>query len=65
MAVNGKFFGISRDDLLAVAERFGIGTAPQVLKQVGVAVSSWLEFAAQAKVGPSDRERIRAHQRVI
>ncbi len=65
MAVNGKFFGISRDDLLAVAERFGIGTAPQVLKEVGVAVSSWLEFAAQAKVGPSDSERIREHQHVI
>jgi hypothetical protein len=41
MAVNGKFSSLTRRDLLAVADRFGIGTAPQVLKHVGEAVSFW------------------------
>jgi serine/threonine-protein kinase HipA len=58
MAVNGKFSDISRNDLLAVADRFGIGTAPQVLKQIGEAVSAWPDFAAQAGVGPSEIRRI-------
>jgi serine/threonine-protein kinase HipA len=65
MAVNGKFSDISRSDLLAVADRFGIGTAPQVLKQVGEAVSAWPDFAAQAGVGPSEIRRILEHHRVL
>ena len=59
LAVNGKFSGIARDDLLVVAERFGIGTAPQVLKQVSAAVSAWPDHAAQAKVRAEDVKRIR------
>lgn len=65
MAVNGKFSGISRNDLLAVADRFGIGTAPQVLKQIGEAVSAWPAFADQAKVGSHEVRRILAHHRVL
>jgi serine/threonine-protein kinase HipA len=65
MAVNGKFSDISRSDLLAVADRFGMGTAPQVLKQVGEAVSAWPDFAAQAGVGPSEIRRILKHHRVL
>ena len=65
MAVNGKFSGISRNDLLAVADRFGIGTAPQVLKQVGEAVSAWPDFAATAGVGPAEIRRILEHHRVL
>jgi len=65
MAVNGKFSGISRDDLSAVADRFGIGTAPQVLKQVGEAVSAWPDFAAKAGVGPAEIRRILEHHHVL
>ena len=65
LAVNGKFSGISRDDLLVVADRFGIGTAPQVLRQVGAAVSSWPDHAARAKVRPEDVQRIREHHRLL
>jgi serine/threonine-protein kinase HipA len=65
LGVNGKFSGIARDDLLAVAERFGVGTAPRVLKQVGVAVSSWPDHAAKAKVSPREAERIRKHHHVL
>lgn len=65
MAINGKFTGISRADLLAVAERFGIGTASKVLQQIGEAVAVWLDFAAQAGVSPDETTRIRGHQRIL
>ena len=58
MAVNGKFTGITRYDLLVVADRFGIGAAPQVLKQVAEAVSAWPDFASQAGVGLPEVRRI-------
>jgi serine/threonine-protein kinase HipA len=65
MAVNGKFTGIDRADLLAVADRFGIGTAAKVLRRVGEAVSAWPDFAAEAKVSLGETRRIREHHRVI
>ena len=34
LSVNGKFIGITDDDLLAVADRFAVGTGPKVLRQV-------------------------------
>lgn len=58
MSVNGKFADISLDDLLVVADRFGIGTAPHVLQQVREAVSSWPDFAGQAKVSVSEVTRV-------
>lgn len=58
MAVNGKFTAITSADLLAVANRFGIGTAPKVLKQVREAVALWPDFAKQAGVNPSEMKRI-------
>jgi serine/threonine-protein kinase HipA len=61
MSVNGKFAGISRDDLMVVADRFGIGTAPRVLQQVAEAVSAWPEFARQAGVSAPEVTRIREH----
>ena len=65
MSVNGKFANIARDDLMAVADRFGVGTAPQVLKQVAAAVSGWPDFAHQAKVAASEVKRIREHHRLL
>ena len=61
MAVNGKFAGITRADLLAVADRFGIGTAPKVLKQVREAVAAWPDFAGQAGVNTNETNRILEH----
>lgn len=65
MAVNGKFAGISRADLLAVADRFGTGSAPKVLKQVGEAVAAWPDFAAQAGVSSNEAARILEHHRIL
>jgi serine/threonine-protein kinase HipA len=58
MSVNGKFKDITRDDLLVVADRFGIGTAPKLLKSVRDAIAAWPDFAAKAGLKDADRSRI-------
>ena len=65
MAVNGKFAGITRADLLAVADRFGIGTAPKVLKRVREAVAAWPDFAGQAGVNTTETNRILEHHSLL
>lgn len=65
MSVNGRFTGITRKDLLTVADRFGIGTAAKVLKQVGDAVKEWPDFAMIANVSPKERDRISGHHRIL
>jgi serine/threonine-protein kinase HipA len=61
MSVNGKFKDISRDDLEIVADRFGVGSARSILKDVKVAVAAWEEFARQAVVPAETSKRIRSH----
>lgn len=61
MGVNGKFSGITRADLLAVADRFGIGSAPKVLKEISEAVAAWPEFARAAKLSDAEAGRVGAH----
>jgi serine/threonine-protein kinase HipA len=61
MSVNGKFTSISRDDLMVVADRFGVGTAPKVLTDVSEAVSSWPDFAKRAKVSQPEIARVKEH----
>ena len=65
MSVNGTFADISRDDLMVAAERSAIGTARQVLREVGEAVSSWYDFAEQASVSAAEVARISEHHRVL
>ncbi|MEI6667034.1 MAG: HipA domain-containing protein [Acidobacteriota bacterium] len=65
VSVNGKFTDIVRDDLLAVADRFAIGTAPRVLQEVNAAVKSWPSHAKKAKVSPRETQRIRAQHRSL
>ena len=60
MSVNGKFKDFGRDDLLAEASRFGVGTAREVLGQVRDAVSRWPQFAAQAEVSAAQVGAIQA-----
>jgi serine/threonine-protein kinase HipA len=65
MAVNGKFSSITRADLLEVANRFGVGTAPKVLKRVAEAVAAWPDFAARAGVAEREVRRIVEHHGVL
>jgi serine/threonine-protein kinase HipA len=48
MSVNGKFKDFHEDDLLAVGERFAIGTAKSVISKVRNAIRQWSEFGVQA-----------------
>ena len=65
MSVNGKFGVIQRNDLLTVADRFGIGPAKDVLKEVGEAIDAWPVFAQEAGVSASEIKRIGHLQRAI
>jgi hypothetical protein len=50
---------------MVVADRFGVGTAPQVLQQVADAVASWPDFATRAKVSALEVTRISEHHRLL
>jgi serine/threonine-protein kinase HipA len=60
MSVNGKFKGITREDVMSVANRFAIGTAGKVIKQVEEAIGGWPELAEKAGIDPSEIVRIRS-----
>jgi serine/threonine-protein kinase HipA len=59
MSVNGKFRNITREDVLSVADRFAIGTAGKVVKQVEEAMEGWSDLAHEAGVDPLEIVRIR------
>ena len=59
MSVNGKFAGITREDVRAVADRH------ELLSEVGLAIdaaeaaaSRWPEFASDAGVAPEEAQRV-------
>lgn len=56
MSVNGRFDAIDRGDLLAIADRFSVPGARQILDQVNAALAAWPEFAGQAKLS-ADKQR--------
>ncbi len=58
MSVNGRFTGITRDDLLVVADRFGIGRAPRIMTAVREAVAVWPDFARKGGLAEPDVRRI-------
>jgi len=58
MSVNGKFKDFVEEDLLAEADRFAIGSAPQVIEQVRSAIAQWASFATRAGVQSGESERI-------
>lgn len=58
MGVGGRFSGITQADCLSVADRFGIGPAKQVIRQVKAAIDRWPEFATQAGVEADEIRRI-------
>ncbi len=61
LGVNGKFANMTREDLLRLADRFAIGTAPSVLHEVGAAVADWPIHAGKAGLDPPQTERIARH----
>jgi serine/threonine-protein kinase HipA len=60
MSVNGAFAGITRTDLLAVADRFIVPGAVAALEQVLAVVADWQTYAASAGVGIEDSAHVAA-----
>ena len=58
MSVNSKFKDITPADFLALADRFGIGSAPKVIKQVRQALRQWPRYAQEAAVSQRESARI-------
>lgn len=58
MSINGRFKDFTRADLLELANRFGIGSAPAVIDQVVSTIARWSTFAAQAGVPRSVADNI-------
>ncbi len=50
MSVNGRFQGITRDDLFTVGDRFLVPRFRAVIREVSAAVAQWAEFAKVADV---------------
>lgn len=59
MSVNGKFKDFNQKDLLAVADRFGIGEAQSIIKSVQSAIKDWPIFAGQAKLNKKVTDKIK------
>lgn len=65
MSVNGKFDEVTREDLLAVANRFSVSGAPALIGQVNDAVRRWRDFAGLAGLRGEDIPRISEHHRLL
>ncbi len=65
MSVNGKFQGITRDDLLEDADRFSVRKPREILAEVRAALENWPEFALQAGMETSLRDRVASDFRPI
>ena len=63
MSINGKFDGVLREDLLAVANRFSVPAAPALIDQVNQAVTRWREFTDLAGLSGEDVSRITENHR--
>lgn len=59
MSVNGKFKNITADDIMQVANRFGVGEAKQLIVQVRNAIKLWSKFAKQAGLGIDEINQIK------
>lgn len=58
LSINGKREGITRDDLLAVADEMNIKKAASIIDEVQSVVSRWGEFAEEELVEPRLRDAI-------
>jgi serine/threonine-protein kinase HipA len=65
MSMNGKFSGIKEEDVLSIADRFGIGTAPKVIDAVKEAVKAWPEFAQAAEISQMEISRIASYHLML
>jgi len=60
MRVAGKRDGITRSDLIGVAELFALKAPGEILERIEEVVTRWTDYAAEAAVPPEDAKRIEA-----
>jgi serine/threonine-protein kinase HipA len=60
MSVNGKFKDITRTDLLAEADRFGVRRANDLIADVRAAVENWVTYAKGAGLRPESFDNVAA-----
>jgi len=60
MSIGGQFKNFTLADVMAEADRFGIGSAARVVSQVRAAIGQWRGLAVQAGVATSVAEQIAA-----
>ena len=58
LSINGKRTGITRNDLLVLAESVNIKKADQIIQQINSVVNHWTEYADSANVRPMLRDAI-------
>ncbi len=65
MSVSGQYGNITVDHLLAVAQRFAIGTGPQVLSQVRDAVAGWVDIARANNIPEAEVQEVGKHHKLL
>lgn len=58
MSVNGKYKDFTANDIVKVADRFGVGEAKHLINEVRQAIKSWPAFAQKAELGKEEMKRI-------
>jgi serine/threonine-protein kinase HipA len=58
MSVNQKFKDITKEDLLAVADRFSVRRPRNALSDVRAAIDNWAQFAGQTNLSAALESRV-------
>jgi serine/threonine-protein kinase HipA len=58
LSVNGKYKDFNLKDLIAVADRFGVGEVMKIVGEVRAAIKSWPDFAKEARIDKAEIQRI-------
>ncbi len=58
MSVNGRFQGITRQDLLTEADRFSVRNPGGILAEVSAALDAFPELAARAGLAPGKADHV-------
>ena len=65
MSINGKFDGITRNDLLEIAKRNSIKEAAEIIDQISIAASGWGRVARECDVPPKMIKEIMSQFRLM
>jgi len=65
MSVNGRFDSIRREDLLLLAERYGVRRAASLLADVRAAIDNWSGFAHGASLSQTTSDKVAKDFQVV